>query len=180
MRRLNLRSTAFHEAGHAVVAILKGIRFSKVWLLRRSDADPVPQNVELGQLTRVTPIDKPSFFGRLDDAKTEAIQAFAGPFAECQAYPDMPPDFQLNRGDVGLAEGLLRFAILPCTVTNGDADFDPVEVQRTLPQIKQWMQEACREADVLVQANRAAIEKLAMTLLAKWELTEDEVRDLCK
>ncbi len=174
MRRLNLRSTAFHEAGHAVVALLKSIPFSKVWILRRSDADPVPKNVELGQLTRVTPINKPSFFGRLADAKTEAAQAFSGPLAECQAYPDMSPE------DVNLAEGLLRFAIIPCKVTNGEANFDPAEVTRTLPQIQQMMQECCRHADFLTQANRASIERVAMSLLTKWKLTEDEVRDLCK
>jgi hypothetical protein len=179
MRRLNLRSTAFHEAGHAVVAVLKGIRFSMVWLRHRSDADPVPQDVELGQLTRITPINKLGFFGKLDEAKTEAVQAFAGPLAECLAYPGMKPDFQLNKGDVGLAEGLLRIAILPCTVTNDVANFDPAEVNRTLPQIKQMLQECCRAAEMLVQANRVAIEQVAMELLERWELTEEEVRALC-
>lgn len=173
MRRLNLRSTAFHEAGHAVVAVLKGIRFSKVWLLRRSDTDAVPQNVELGQLTRITPINKLDFVGKLDEAKTEAVQAFAGPVAECLAYPEMKPDFQLNKGDVSLAEGILRFAILPCTVTNGVASFNPADVNRTLGQIQQMLQDCCRAADLLVEANRVTIEKVAMELLARWELTED-------
>jgi len=180
MRRLNLRSTAFHEAGHAIVAILKGIRFSKVWLLHRSDSDPVPQNVELGQLTRITPINKPDFAGKLDEAKTEAVQAFAGPLAECLAYSGMQPDLLLNKGDVSLAEGVLRFAILPCIVMNGVASFNPVDVSRTLPQIHQMLKDCCGAADLLVQANRVKIEKVAMELLARWELTEDEVRVLCQ
>src|SRR5258706_92573 len=118
MRQLNLRSTAFHEAGHAVAAVLKRIAFSKVWILRRKDSDPVPQNVELGQLTRVTPINKPDFVGKVDKAKVEAIQAFAGPIAECLAYPGMQPDWQLNIGDFIEARSVLRFATTPFTLND--------------------------------------------------------------
>jgi hypothetical protein len=181
MRRLNLRSTAFHEAGHAVAAILKGIRFSKVWLLRRNDADPVPQNVELGQLTRSKPVNKPDLVGKLDEAKAEAVLAMAGPIAECLAYPDdFGPDWKLNAGDVEQAASCLRFASVAYTVAGDRPIWDPVDHQRKAGDLQRWLQECDQAAGQLVIANRGAIEKVAMELIAKWELTEDEVRNLCK
>jgi hypothetical protein len=92
MRRLNLLSISFHEAGLAVSAVLKNIPFSRVWILRRSDSDPVPKDVELGELTRTTPVNKPDVAGKLDQAKIEAVQALTGPIAECLAYEGMMPD----------------------------------------------------------------------------------------
>ena len=180
MLRLNLRSTAFHEAGHAVVALLKNIPFSKVWILRREDTDPVPQNIPLGQLTRAVPLNKPDFAGKLEEAKVEATQAFAGPIAECLAYPEMKPDWELNDGDVKVARSVLRFATLPFTINNGMADFDPVAGAMAESEMQWMLNECCQAAAVLVNENRERIEKVAMELLVRWELTEVEVRNFCK
>ncbi len=179
MRRLNLRSTAFHEAGHAVFALAQGIRFSTVWLFRRSDSEPVPQNQPLGQLTRVTPLNKTDFAGKNEEAEVEAVQAFVGPVAECLAYPGWQPNFEVNHSDYVDARGVLRFAIIPFTLTATGADFAQADLQRAEPQMQRILNECLQRAVQFVNANKARIEKVAMELLAKWELTEDEVRTLC-
>jgi hypothetical protein len=180
MRRLNLRSTAFHEAGHAVSALLKCIPFSRVWILHRKDSAPPPQGVPLGQLTRPTPVNKPDVAGKLDQAKVEAVQAFTGPIAEGLAYEGMAPDWQLNQDDFFTARSFIRFAIIPFTISSGSATFAEADLRRTEAEVNRLLNECCQEAAKLVNEYRSAITRVAEALLARWELTADEVKGLCE
>lgn len=176
MRRMNLRSTSLHEAGHAVIALKSGILFSKTWILQRSDNDPLPQDSSLGQLTRPAIINKPDFVGRLDAAKAEAIVAFSGPIAECLAYTGMQPDWDLNKNDYFDARSFIRFATTPFTVTSGRVDFD---LKRTETLVNTILIECVQTASQRVNDNEDAIRKVASALLDRWELTQAEVEALC-
>ena len=78
MRRLSLQATAYHEAGHALSAVVHRLRFSAVWILQRKETDTFPAGTIIGQVRRTEDVHKPSYKGRLDDAKVEAVQAMAG------------------------------------------------------------------------------------------------------
>jgi hypothetical protein len=179
MRRLDLRSTAFHEAGHAVSAVLNGISFSRVWILQRRDSDPPPQNTPLGQLTRTTTVNKPDVAGKLTDAKVEAVQALAGPIAECLVYPGMTPDWQLNQDDLLTARSFIRFAIIPFTLADSGANFAEADIKRTETEVNRLLNECYQGALDLVNDHQGAISKVAQALLLRWALTVDEVRDVC-
>ncbi len=166
-RRLNLRSTAFHEAGHAVSAVLNCIPFSRVWILQRKDGYPPPQGVPLGQVTRTTPVNKPDVTGNLDQAKVEAVQALTGPIAECMAYEGMTPDWQTNQDDLFTARSFIRFAIIPFTISNGNATFAEADLRRAEAEMKHLLEECCQEAEKLVDEHRNAITKVADALLAQ-------------
>jgi len=178
MRRLSLKATAFHEAGHAVSAVLNRISFSRVWLLRRQDSDPVPQNVPLGQLTRTTPVNKPDFAGKLLEAKVEAVQALSGPIAECLPYPGMLPDWDLNGGDVFDAGSFLRFALVPFSIIDRKPRFDQVKHDQAHHELDRLLNECLQTAAKLVHDNQTAITNVAEALLARWELTADEAASL--
>ena len=173
-----VRSTAFHEAGHTFAAVHFGIPFSKVWLLRRTDFE-VRENETLGQLTRITPVNKPDYFGKLEAAKQEAVLAFSGPLAECFAHPGLQdPGLQThNIGDLTVARSILRFATTPCTPEN-ENPFRDEDLAQTSQFVDQLLNECGKAAEVLVNGNQAAITRIADALLARWELSADEVLQL--
>lgn len=177
--RHRLRTTAFHEAGHTIAAVHYGIPFSKVWILKRTDFEDRSCET-LGQLTRITPVYKPNYFGKLDDAKAEAVLAFCGPIAECLAYTELnDPDFAgTNQGDFHDARSILRFATTPCTPTNPDP-FLPADLARTQLQVGQLLSDCGRAAEQLVKAKEATIRRIAEALLDHWEVPAEEVMRLC-
>lgn len=181
MRRLNLRSTAFHEAGHAVVAVLKGIGFSKVWILRRKENVHLPRNVVLGQVTRITPVNKPEFSGKVDEAKVEAVLALAGPIAECLAYPTpmLQPDWELNKDDFTEARSILRYATTPFTIIDNNGVFTEADLKRTETDVDRLLEECHQTASRTVIDNRLMINRVANVLQTSWELTQQAVTDLC-
>ena len=178
MRRLDLRSTAFHEAGHAVSAHFHGIDYSRVWILRREDGAPVPKNTPLGQLTRTQPVQKNEFSGELELAKTEAIQALVGPIAECLAHPGFQPDWQLNCGDLNDARSFLRFAIVPFRIENGKATFTNADHNQAIPELDRILNECLQASLKFVNSQSAQIACVAEALLSRWELTKQDVNDL--
>ena len=119
-RLLSLKATAYHEAGQTVAALVLGITFSKVWILNRKETDTFPDGVNIGEMTRPEPIHKPKFAGKLEEAKVEAIESFAGPIAEVLPWPDLKPNWHLNDNDFQLARSFLRFALLPFELKNGE------------------------------------------------------------
>lgn len=174
--RHRVRTTAFHEAGHTLAALHFGIPFLKVWILKRTDHE-IREGEILGQLTRVTHVNKPDYFGKLDEAKAEAVLAFCGPLAECFAYPgQLDPGLQTdNLGDLIDARSILRFATTPCTPTNPNP-FRDEDLARTASQVDRLLNECGRAAEVLVNGNRDAITRIADALLAQWDVPADEVR----
>lgn len=176
-RRLTLKATAYHEAGHAFSALSLGLRFSKVWILQRAESDTLPDGTIIGEVTRSSIVDKPSFFGKLNAAKDEVVQAMAGPLAECLPYAGMQPDWQLNASDMRVATSILKFALLTFTLNeSGEAKFDDAESRRVQPQIQRILEECYARTADLISGNVPAIVRIAETLLTRWELTEEEAR----
>jgi len=176
--RHRVRTTAFHEAGHTFAAVHFGIPFLKVWILRRTDSENRAGEI-LGQLTRITPVNKPDYFGKIDEAKAEAILAFCGPLAECFAYPgQLDPGLQTdNLNDLIDARSIIRFATTPSTPTNQNP-FRDEDLASTKPQVDQLLNECGRDAEVLVNGNRCAITRLAEALLVQWDIPAEEVKRL--
>lgn len=177
--RDRVRTTAFHEAGHTFAAVQFGIPFLKVWILKRTDFEH-PQDKILGQLTRITPVHKPEYFGKLDEAKAEAILALCGPFAECLAYPgQLDPGLEHeNSGDFYDARSILRFATTPCTPTHPNL-FREEDLAQTKLQVDQLLDECGNAAVSMVNGNTSAITRLAESLLVQWEIQAHEAIQLC-
>ncbi len=176
--RFRVRTTAFHEAGHAIAALEFGIPFSKVSILKRTDFEN-RSGESLGQLTRISPVNKPDYFGRLEEAKAEAVLAFCGPLAECLAYGELKdPDLAgSNLGDFKDARSILRFATTPCIPTNPDP-FSPADIARTQAQVDELLNECGRVAEQLVKTNESTIQRIAEALLDHWDVPADEVKQL--
>lgn len=171
--RHRVRTTAFHEAGHTFAAVHFGIPFLNVWILRRTDYEN-RAGESLGQLTRINPVNKADYFGKIDEAKAEAILAFCGPLAECFAYPgQLDPGLQTD--DLTDARSILRFATTPCTPTNQNPFLDE-DLNSTKTQVDQLLNECGHAAEALVNENRYAITRLAEALLAQWRIPAEEVK----
>ncbi len=167
---------AYHEAGHAFSAVVNGLAFSGVWIIAVKPGDHIADGVTAGQVTRN--LDRPSFFGRLEAAKLEVIQAIAGPIAECLPT-GTKPDFDGNPGDMNNARAVLRFAFCPHTINaEGEAEFKPEDLNATHGQIQAIFDECLPKAVDLVRSNIPAIVRIANALIAKHRLTPDEVRAL--
>lgn len=178
--RHRVRTTAFHEAGHAFAAVHFRIPFLKVWILRRTDYENRVGEI-LGQVTRITPVNKPDFFGKISEAKTEAILALCGPLAEPCAFPgQLDPGLQNeNRNDLFEARSILRFATTPCIQTN-QSPFREEDLNSTKPQVDRLLDECGLTAETLVVRNVDAITRLAEALLAQWEIPAEEVKQLVR
>ena len=176
--RHRVRTTAFHEAGHTFAAVHFGIPFLNVWILQRTDYEN-RAGENLGQLTRITPVNKSDYFGKIDEAKAEATLAFCGPLAECLAYPgQLDPGLQTdNQNDWIDARSILRFATTPCTPTNHNP-FRDEDLNATKTQVDQLLNECGHTAEALVNENREAITRLAEALLAQWDISAEEVKRL--
>ena len=178
VNRNDMRCTAYHEAGHAVAAVLQDRPFQKVFVVHRADEAKEYTQGPLGSVVRH--LDKPTFAGKLDEAKKEIVICYAGPYAETFAYPGLKPLLEQDAQDVKEAIGLAKFALVNFTIRPTGASFDNAEVSSKWPQIVAVLDECNKEALSLVLHNQRSIMRLADALLLRRELTRDEVIAITK
>ncbi len=177
--RNDRRCTAFHEAGHAVVAVLQGLPFGRVFVVRNVDSPMGTPGELLGRSERNISIL--SVVGKPEEAKKEVITSLAGPIAETFAYQGLGVELPADNPDMVDAVKFVRYAFCRHT-DNGDgtATIDGEEVRAKLPVLQQAMQEYVQAAIQFAVEHRTAITRVALALLEKGELTPAEVADLCR
>jgi ATP-dependent Zn protease len=176
VNRHDMRCTAFHEAGHAVAAVLLNVPFDRVYIVQRTNQTVGYQGMQLGQVVRT--FDKSSVAGKVDEAKRQTIQILAGPYGETLAYSNLLPDLGQDTSDVQDAFSVLRFALCNFVQSGGNVTFDPKDVQDEWGRMNQIIGECSAEAAQLIQKHAAAVGKVANELLSKGELTYDQVAAL--
>lgn len=175
----NLRLTAFHEAGHAVAAIVKDISFDKVWILGGDPTERTPDGVVLGRVERI--INLPGFAGQLADARRNLVQMFAGPISEYWAFGRAICKFDLEtQNDAVTCRCVLLYTFCQYSMVNGKADFSESQQKKHQPVMEAEFFAALKEAEQLSQANRENIGKVAEALLEKTELSYEDVVTLCQ
>jgi ATP-dependent Zn protease len=177
VNRHDMRCTAFHEAGHAIAAVLNGIAFEKVYIVLRVDETVGFDGMQLGQVVRT--LHKPDFVADLSQAKLQVIQMLAGPLGETLAYSNLEPKLEQQSADIQDVISLLKFTLCPFILTAGEATFNPQDVAHHWPEIIKVINECVALARHLVTQHRDCISRVANELLSRGELTRAEVVAIC-
>ncbi len=177
--RNDRRSTAFHEAGHAVAAILTGIPFEKVYVVKEVDHASRPVGQKIGEVVRH--LNKPDLAGKgEEEARRQVLMAFAGPYGETFAYPGLQPFVPQEDGDIQGVMGILRFIFCEFTMKDGQAVFSREELTTHKVTMERLLNEGSPNAARFCAEHAATITKVAEALLRDHELSFDQVVALCK
>ena len=162
---LDPRCIAFHEAGHAVVAVRLGLPLQYVTIKRVVYADGTSMgHCHYGDL------DRGKYCGAGGALMPYIVQCLAGPLAEFTLRAD--PDIFGGSGKKDYEEA---FALAALALYDGPKSAPEVTVNASDPKYKQVVDQAFQEAQRLVGINGPTIAKVAALLQKRGRLTGDEV-----
>lgn len=171
------RYIAYHEAGHAVSAIVLGFPLKSVDLKRRVLADG---ELSVG-FTDTGKVNAEDVLGKGEEVVAPyLIQGAAGPFAERRIHPDA---FKCGaaRGDMEAIRKIACTAVCEPTWTlEGRMEITVDEQERNRDKIEALVNSSLALTTEFVNKHWPAIEKVAKQLLKRTSLTGREVAALVK
>lgn len=171
----SLLADAYHEAGHAVAAVIMGIRLISV--------DIRPQPLPGGGIGRaganlVRPLDD-DILGQGEDAvRPFLVTIIAGVFAEQLVNHGAGLEAGHTHADGTILQKYATAAVCTPVREAGEIVIRGNEVQENLDRIGALMEDAKAFAEQLVTNHRQAIEAVATALLKNQILAGDEVEEL--
>jgi hypothetical protein len=166
-----------HEAGHAVAAVVLGMRLWSVTARQRETSDGKSRE----GFTHFEGAPRSGIIGKGEEAARPLMVVFlAGSKAEAsvndRAFSDSRYDL-----DNEAASQIITIALCPATPTpDGLFPVDPAEINRNLGRFNKVLAEADRAATDLVNQYLNVIKKVAERLLERQELQGDEVVAIVK
>ncbi len=155
-----VRATAYHEAGHAVISIALGLTIDNVSIIPGDDYNGICR--------------KPSVMGyytsnnreRLAIARALIVSLYAGMHAQRLVDPN-PADYHGESDEDRAFELSREYGVLPRVYAHIGDD-----------RHQQYLARLSREAGRLVKRHQRAIEKLAVELLRRKELGREEAEQI--
>jgi hypothetical protein len=174
------QSIATHEAGHAVAAVVLGLRLNGVSIKCRRLPDG---RISLGFTD--CPIMTADVAGKGEETAHPILtQCLSGPMAETRTDSmPMRRDVVESAFQDDFAGARMVATVAVCTsVDRGDGKmfFPPEEIQRRQPQLSAMIRRALEAAEQLVSDHWSAIAKVSSLLLERQELTGDEVAEIVR
>jgi hypothetical protein len=167
--------TAFHEAAHAVAAILSGISLEQVELGWKEEEDG---RISLGRTTALL-LPATAFAGKGEKAVMSYLTYFfAGAIAELYINQHVIEDNESFNGDAKSARNYATMAI--CTpIRVGNQMSIPLELQaENSEEIAVLLAKAFANAKDFVQVNQVSISNVAEALITGGRLTADQVANI--
>jgi hypothetical protein len=173
---INLRSTAFHEAGHAVAAVVLGLRLKWVDVKLRQHPNG---GVSLGA-TNCDGVAKRDLLGKGEEAVMPyLVYAIAGVAAEACVNPLVStPEYLGASEDWADAWQLAIKAVCDFVVRDGVATISNEEQERNMPRLNALMESARDAANRLVEDHQGAITEVAGLLGRRTRLDGAEVAEI--
>jgi hypothetical protein len=171
------RFTAFHEAGHAVSAIVLGFPLEYVHIKENIMDDGTTST----GFTRTPPVGAEEVDGKGEGAAMpHMIQCFTGPFAEALVN-DRMREYSPWSGDKEQARTCAAVAVCGLVETGKGYAEVPVErMQQHKARLDALVSAAAKAASKLVNENTSAIAAVAEALFERKELTGDEVVEIMR
>lgn len=171
----SLRANAYHEAGHAVAALLMGTGLMSV--------DIRPQSVPGGGIGRAgTDLARPpddEILGHGEDAVMPYLVVFfSGVLAEALVNPGAGLEASHSHSDGAMVLRYATGAVCTPVREGGQIVFRGEEVQRNINRIEALMEKGRKRAEHFVASHRQAITAVATALLEKQILASEEVHEL--
>jgi hypothetical protein len=166
------RYVAYHEAGHAVAAVVVGIDLK--WVDIRPGT--LPDGRPVGGFTRIA-IENDDIVGKGEEAALPyMVQGLAGIFTECQINPHNR-EWQEAAGDDMEDMGRVERLAICESVREDDGHFvfTPEGIQRGAPRMLALRERAMAATMQLIEEHWPAIEQVAARLLERGRLTGAEV-----
>jgi hypothetical protein len=174
-----VRYLAMHEAGHAVAAIVLGIK-----LVRASiENTRLPSGILLQGFTETDgPRPEDIREGGEAVAMPLMVQLFAGPMAEIRLHDELGTSFPkgIDSHDQRNIWAFAMLAVCECTAKDGDQVITEEEKLRKKPLIDELYKKAGESAIQLVRSHLDEIKAVADSLIAKRTLTGDEVTSIIR
>ena len=168
----NLMHAAFHEAGHAVAAVVLGENLRSVDVRQRQLPDG---RLQLG-LTDCEGVNAIDSLGMGHQAAlTHVIRAFAGPVAEALVNPDFREG---HSGDIASVRELVSLAFGRGVAKDDQVVLDRWDEVRRDDRVVDLLRSAQAEAVRLVEEHWPAISAVAARLLEEEQLSGDDVASI--
>ena len=169
------RFIAFHEAGHAVAAVVLGIGLQSVDI---EESELPGSGFSLGKTNLGMRDVAAEILGKGEDVvKPFLVQMLAGAVAESIVNSAVTTgEYQTHKKDVEQAWKFAMMAICEYTDTgDGHARFSEAEQRRCLPRMEALMGSAREDTYQVIRENREAITAVAELLLERTRLEGAEV-----
>ena len=162
---------AFHEAGHAVSAIVLGMDLKSVDIKVRA----LPNGMTSVGFTDSGRVAVEDITGKgVDVVMPHLVHSMAGPFAEA-SINERASEFSGHHGDVEDAKRLAAFSLCEFVETEEGMQITIEELKKNETQLNSLIHSAVQSAIQLVEANWRAIVRVADLLVERKELTGAEV-----